>query len=210
MYDYSNIGNTKQPKKSNSCLITGIIVGIVIVIFICLGIAGYFGYKYYKDSEITKPTTIEEVKKNKDNPKDIKKEVTEDIQNDEINYNSSEKFPGAKLYFCERYDPVDGEISVSKKFSTGYLTVMVDLRPSGKEIGMTKVFIKLTKIKDAGGNRINEKTMKTIPFTIQSSFDYIYFENKKDLKFSSPGTYKVTLTDKNGDSLVSGEVVITD
>ncbi len=200
------MGNAQQPKKSNSCLITGIIVGIIIVIFICLGIAGYFGYKYYLDSEKTKPTTIEEVKKNKD----IKKDVTEDIQKDEINYNSSEKFPGAKLYFCERYDPVDGEIGVSKKFSMGSLTVMVDLRPSEKEIGMTNVFIKLTKIKDAEGNRITEKTIKTIPFTIQSKFDYIYFENKKDLKFSSPGTYKVTLMGKNGDFLISGEVEITD
>ena len=29
------------------------------------------------------------------------------------------------LYFCERYDDYDGEIGVSDRFTTGFITVMV-------------------------------------------------------------------------------------
>ena len=29
------------------------------------------------------------------------------------------------LYFCEKYDDYDGEIGVSDRFTTGYITVMV-------------------------------------------------------------------------------------
>ena len=85
---------------------------------------------------------------------------------------------------------------------------MVDLRPSKKKIGISEVSIRLTKIKDADGNHISEKIIKTIPFTIQPTFDYVFFENKKELKFTSPGTYRATLMDKEGNFLVSGEIEI--
>ena len=158
---------------------------------------------------MTKIIKNEDVAKNKDITKDDSKDINNDIQKDEINNSSSDKFPGAKLYFCERYDQEEGEIGVSDKFSPGYLTVMVDLRPSKKKIGMSEVKIKLTKIKDADGKPISEKDIRTVPFTVQSSFDYIFFENKKDLKFTSPGTYRATLLDKKGNYLVSGEVEVT-
>ena len=198
---YTGYGITPK-KKNSSGLIAGIIVGI-IVLFAGIGVLGYFGYNYLKDNDKSKISKNEDVvKNNKD------KEVTKDTKKDEINYSSSERFPGAKLYFCERYDPTDGEIGVSNKFSTGYLTVMVDLRPSKKKIGISEVSIRLTKIKDADGNHISEKIIKTIPFTIQPTFDYVFFENKKELKFTSPGTYRATLMDKEGNFLVSGEIEI--
>ena len=187
---YSGYGLTPQPKKSNSGLIIGIII-IVVVLIGGLGIAGYFGYKSIKNSDLTKIIKNEDVAKNKDITKDDSKDINNDIQKDEIN------------------DQEEGEIGVSDKLSPGYLTVMVDLRPSKKKIGMSEVKIKLTKIKDADGKPISEKDIRTVPFTVQSSFDYIFFENKKDLKFTSPGTYRATLLDKKGNYLVSGEVEVT-
>lgn len=50
------------------------------------------------------------------------------------------------LYFCEDY--VNGEeVNVSNKFTTGWITVMLDLRPIGKTIGASKVFITIEKLK---------------------------------------------------------------
>ena len=113
----------------------------------------------------------------------------------------------ALLYFCEDY--IDGnEINVSEKFSTGWLTVMVDLRPAGRTFGVSNVQLKLIQIKDAQGNRISDKVIKTVPFDVSSDWDYVFFKDEENLSFDAPGTYKVICQKVDGTSIVSGVVII--
>lgn len=103
-----------------------------------------------------------------------------------------------KLYFCERYDPAKGEIGESSKFTTGALTVMVDLRPSKTKIGESEVNINMT---DKGTGEVVE----TMPFTVDPKMDYIYFN---DVAFTKPGTYRVSCLKKDGTVIATGEVEI--
>lgn len=116
-----------------------------------------------------------------------------------------EETAGNKLYFCEDYKN-GKEIGVSDRFTSGWLTVMVKTE---KPIGVGKVELRLAKIKDADGDKISEKIIDTIPFDIQSNWDYTYFQDKSRLKFSSPGTYKVTMQKVDGTPICSGEVEVT-
>lgn len=113
----------------------------------------------------------------------------------------------SSLYFCEDY--VDGkEIGVSSRFTPGYLTVMVDLRPENKKVGAEEVELILTQIKDENGNEIAEKEIDRIPFTVKADWDYLYFQDKERLKFKLPSTYRVTLADKDGRKIASGEIEV--
>lgn len=152
-------------------------------------------------------------KKESTSEKDSKKETTEKTESTEKKETLTERketsstFDEGKLYFCEDY--VGGkEINVSEVFTPGWLTVMVDLRPAGKKIGVGKVELRLTKIKDEYGERISERIINTIPFEVQPDWDYTYFQDRKNLKFTSPGYYKVTLQKVDGTPIVSGEVKV--
>jgi hypothetical protein len=100
---------------------------------------------------------------------------------------------GDKLYFCEKY--TTKEIGEGDKFTTGTVTVMVKL---DKPIGVTSVDINITD-KESG------KAVDTVPFTVQSSWDYIHFD---DVEFKEPGKYKVSCLKKDGTVIASGEVEI--
>ena len=142
----------------------------------------------------------EETKKEDTKKEETKKEDTK-IHKEET---STEK----KLYFCEDYK--DGEeVNVGKTFSVGWITVMVDLRPAGKTMGVKSINIVLYKIKDADGNNIVEKKVATVPFTVRTDMDYVYFKDTKKLKFTSPGTYRVACEKLDGTEIVDGEVNIT-
>jgi hypothetical protein len=104
---------------------------------------------------------------------------------------------GDKLYFCERYDPVKGEIGESDKFTTGTLTVMVKL---SKPIGVTDVDINITDLK-------TNKVIETKPFTVTKDMDYIYFDN---VNFASSGKYKVSCLKKDGTIIVSNTIEIVE
>lgn len=102
---------------------------------------------------------------------------------------------GDRLYFCERYDPVDGEINESDKFTTGSLTVMVKL---SEPIGVTDVDINVTDLE-------TDKVVDTFPYTVTTDMDYIYFDG---VTFDEPGKYKVSCLKEDGTVIVSGEVEI--
>lgn len=144
--------------------------------------------KKEKDNDVTK----EEVKKEDTKKDDSKKETK-----------SSE----GKLYFCEQYKNGE-EIGVSKKFTPGWLTVMVDLRPAGKTLGTGKVELRISKIKDEDGKEISEKIIKTVPFSVQADWDYTYFEDHDNIKFKTPGTYKVVCQKVDGTPIVEGQVEV--
>jgi hypothetical protein len=120
---------------------------------------------------------------------------------------SSKKEGGAKLYFCEQYKNGE-EVGVSERFTPGWLTVMVDTRPAGTKLGTGKVELKLSKIKDASGDDISEKIIRTVPFDVQADWDYTYFTDKKNLKFDTPGTYRVVCQKKDGTPIATGEVEV--
>lgn len=113
----------------------------------------------------------------------------------------------SSLYFCEDY--IDGkEIGVSSRFTPGYLTVMVDLRPENRKVGVDEVDLILTQIKDENGDEIVEEEIDRIPFTVRAEWDFLYFQDEERLGFTRPGTYRVTLADKKGKKIASGELEV--
>lgn len=100
---------------------------------------------------------------------------------------------GDRLYFCEKY--TTKEIGEGTKFTTGTITVMLKLK---KPIGVSSVDINVTDV--ASG-----KAVETFPFTVQSSWDYIHFD---DVEFKEPGKYKVSCLKKDGTVIATNEVEI--
>ena len=101
---------------------------------------------------------------------------------------------GDRLYFCEKY--TSKEVGEGTKFPVGNVTVMLKL---SNPIGVTSVDINITDV-SAG------KPVETVPFTVQSSWDYIHFD---DVEFKDPGKYKVSCLKKDGTVIATGEVEIT-
>jgi len=101
---------------------------------------------------------------------------------------------GDKLYFCEKYTST--EVGEGTKFPKGPVTVMVKL---SKPIGVTSVDVNVTDA--ASGKAVN-----TFPFTVQSDWDYIHFD---DVEFKEAGKYKVSVLKKDGTVIASNEVEIT-
>lgn len=106
-----------------------------------------------------------------------------------------------KLYFCEKYvlssDDCEGK---STKYTPGKLTVMVDIRPSKKKLGVESVNINVTDIKSG-------EVVDTFPFDTEKDMDYIYFE---DVNFKNPGKYKVSALKPDGTVIVTNEINIVD
>lgn len=106
-----------------------------------------------------------------------------------------------KLYFCESYnsttDKCEGK---SEKYTTGFLTVMIDLRPSKRTVGVEKVNINITDLKSG-------EVVNTFPYDTQASMDYVYFEK---VDFEKPGKYRVSALKPDGTVLVSNEIEIVD
>jgi|GEM_PF-701476 len=186
-------------KKSKTGLFIGCgIIAFVLIIGILIG--GYFIYKAAKEKKEEIVETIKDV------DKEIKKDKEKYKSSDEKTYKTEGTLNG-KLYFCEDYRN-SKEIGKSDRFTTGWLTVMVDLRDAGEVIGSRDVSIRISKIKDADGYSIKEKFIKKVPFSVDPSFDYIYFQDKKNLKFDTPGTYKVSLLDDDNNILLSNNIEI--
>jgi len=142
-----------------------------------------------------------------DKKEDTKKEDTqkEETKKEETKTSGDEQYiPGAKLYFVEEYR--DGEeIGKSDVFtinpSGGYLTVMIDLKATGKKIGVGKLDLRISKMTDDG-----EKIIETKPFDVQPDWDYIYFD--KFYTFHADGKYKVTALKPDGTPVATGNLTI--
>lgn len=110
------------------------------------------------------------------------------------------------LYFCEKYEN-GREIGISDKFTTGWLTVMLDLRESGESIGVSSVDILIIKINDNSGKEVCD-TIDFVPFDVEPDWDYIYFTDEERLIFEDAGTYNVVCITKSGTPIANGEVQI--
>lgn len=106
-----------------------------------------------------------------------------------------------KLYFCEKYDLASDKCEgKSIKYTPGRLTVMVDIRPSKKKLGVDKVNINVTNLKSG-------EVAETFPFDTTPDMDYVYFE---DVNFKEPGKYKVSALKPDGTVIVTNEIEIVE
>lgn len=110
------------------------------------------------------------------------------------------------LYFCERYDDNDGEIGVSDRFTTGYITVMVKC---DYELRLNDVVIQYDKYDFRTGKF---EYYKKFDFSVQRDMKYIFFERNDDsnLEFDDPGFYRVFLLDEDSKTVASALVEIID
>jgi hypothetical protein len=161
------------------------------------------------DKNSKEETNKEETKKEETKKEDIKEDAKtdetgkentreSDVNSETTKKNSNSKVSG-KLYFCEDYLQ-DEEINVSDVFSIGRITVMVK---TDEKIYDENVSLKLERIKENG----DKEFVKTIKFTIPIG-KYFYFKHK-DLGFSKPGRYLVTMLGRDKSPIISGEVTIT-
>ena len=156
------------------------------------------GYICSSDKDDKKEDTKEDTKKEDTKREDTKKESSEERTKEETS--SSD----ATLYFCEEYTG-GKEIGKSDEFIIGkrggYFTCMIDLRGSGKKIGVGKLELRITKLGSS------EKIIATEKFDVQPDWDYIFFD--KFHTFYSAGDYKVTALKPDGTPVASGEVKIS-
>jgi hypothetical protein len=145
----------------------------------------------------------EDTKKEDTKKEDTKKEDTkkEDTKKEETTSSSG---GDVKVYFVEEYTG-GKEIGKSDEFiigpNGGYFTCMIDMRGTGKKIGVGKLELRITKL---GGS---EKIIATEKFDVQPDWDYIFFD--KFHTFYSAGDYKVTVLKPDGTPVGVGEVKIT-
>ena len=108
------------------------------------------------------------------------------------------------LYFCERYDSNNGEIGVSDRFTTGYLTVVVK---SDNELHLSDVNIQFDKYNFRSGKF---EYYKKFAYSVQPDMSYIYFSKNadSDMKFDEPGIYRVFLLDDRDRTVASALIEI--
>lgn len=154
-----------------------------------------------KDDTKKEDTKKEDTKKDDTKKDDSKKDDTKKTDDTK---KSDDNTGGNKLYFCEEYKNGD-EIGKSDVFTIGsgggYMTCMIDIRPSGKKIGVGKLDLRITKLTDDG-----EKIIDTKPFDVQPDWDYIFFD--KFYTFKSAGDYKITALKPDGTPVANGKVTI--
>jgi hypothetical protein len=111
---------------------------------------------------------------------------------------------GPVLYFCEKYDESGGEVSISDRFYTGFLTVMVKCDYA---LGLKDVSIQFDKYNCRTGSF---DFYKKFSYTVSPSMKYIYFEknSSSDMNFEEPGIYRVFLLDERGKTVTSGLIEI--
>lgn len=112
-----------------------------------------------------------------------------------------------RVYFCERWDAVkNAPVNESTRFTPGYLTVVLEM-PGDKTLGVGEVNLRITKTKDASGSAV-EKIIGTFPFEVEATWNTAYFSDPENIKFSEPGTYRVSVYKNDGTLLGSGEVEV--
>lgn len=107
------------------------------------------------------------------------------------------------LYFCEKYG-TNGEVGVSDRFTTGYLTVMVK---ADGPLGLRDCYIQLDKYNCTTGTF---NYFKKFSYYVEPDLKYVFFakNDESDMNFSEPGIYRVFLLDHNDRTVASGLVEI--
>lgn len=107
------------------------------------------------------------------------------------------------LYFCEKYGD-NGEVGVSDRFTTGYLTVMVK---ADGPLGLRDCSIQLDKYNPSTGKFSYYKKFK---YSVEPDMKYVFFakNDESDMSFEDVGIYRVFLLDQNDRTVASGLVEI--
>jgi hypothetical protein len=109
------------------------------------------------------------------------------------------------LYFCEKYGN-NGEVGVSDRFTTGYLTVMVKCDYA---LDLEDCSIQFDK-----WNSRSKKFeyYKKFSYSVEPDMKYIYFakNDESDMKFEESGFYRVFLLDDNDKTVASALIEIID
>ncbi len=108
------------------------------------------------------------------------------------------------MFFCERYDDTYGEVGVSDRFTTGYLTVMVK---ADYALGLNNCYIQFDKYNPGTGSF---EYYKKYNFVVQPDMKYIYFSKNEnaDMKFEDPGIYRVFLLNSANKTVASALIEI--
>lgn len=103
------------------------------------------------------------------------------------------------LYMCVNYDSQKGEISISDRFTVGYLTAVVKC---DYELGLTDVSIQFDKYNFTNGQF---EYYKKFNYTVDPDMSYIYFSrnDESDMSFDEPGFYRVFLLDESDKTVAS-------
>ena len=107
------------------------------------------------------------------------------------------------LYFCEKYGD-DGEVGVSDRFTTGYLTVVVK---SSTALGLTNCHIQLDLFNESSRKF---EFYKKFDYKIDEDMKYVFFAKNEDsdMSFEKPGFYRVFLLNKKDKTIASALVQI--
>ena len=107
------------------------------------------------------------------------------------------------MYFCEKYGR-NGEVGVSDRFTTGYLTIMVK---SSHALNLSDVSIQFDKYNERRGKF---EYYKKFDYTIEPDMKYVYFarNDESDLEFEEPGFYRVFLLDNRDRTVASALIEI--
>lgn len=107
------------------------------------------------------------------------------------------------LYFCENYSE-RGEVGVSDRFTTGYLTVMVK---ADGPLGLRDCSIQMDKYNSSTGKFVFYKKFN---YVVEPDLKYVYFakNSESDMSFEETGIYRVFLLDQNDRTVASGLVEI--
>ena len=108
------------------------------------------------------------------------------------------------MYFCERYDSYDGEIGVSDRFTTGYLTVMVK---ADDALNLRDVSIQFDQYNE---RKDKFEFYKKFDYTIDRDMNYVFFarNDESDMEFEEPGFYRVFLLDSRDNTVASAVIEI--
>jgi len=107
------------------------------------------------------------------------------------------------MYFCEKYGR-DGEVGVSDRFTTGYLTVMVK---SDYALRLDDVAIQLDKYNFRTGEF---EYYKKFYYNIELDQKFVFFtkNDDSDMEFEDPGFYRVFLLDDRDRTVASAIIEI--
>lgn len=108
------------------------------------------------------------------------------------------------MFFCEKYDDDYGEVGISDRFTTGYLTVMVK---SSYALGLSKCYIQFDKY---NASDRDFEYYKKYNFVVQPDMKYIFFSKNEnaDMKFEDPGIYRVFLLNASNKTVASALIEI--
>ena len=107
------------------------------------------------------------------------------------------------MFFCEKYGR-NGEVGVSDRFTTGYLTVMVK---ADDALGLDDVSIQLDKYNFRKGKF---EYYKKFNYTVERDMKYVFFakNDESDMEFEDPGIYRVFLLDDRDRTVASALIEI--